>query len=129
MTYYCIAALIYMLGGGVLWFGILSKKPLFIFIGAAVELFGVVSSVIKHLIMLDKRKHRSVNHYDCLLQRWYTAVISVLFSLGCAIFWVAFLIKSEPALYIGIASHVLVIFTVFFDRADNKYSNARHRRQ
>ena len=119
MLYYTIGSLIFLFGGAALWLGILYMNLQMIVAGGIVYGFGIISFLICHLIKKDKAEHRHIVHYECLLQRWYAAVIAFAFIIGCAGFWIGAVFELKQLLYIGTISHVLLIFTVFFDSRGN----------
>lgn len=125
MLYYTLGSLIFLAGGAAFWLGILYENLPMTVAGGITIGFGLLSSLMSHLIKKDKAKHRHIVHYECLLQRWYTAVIAFAFIIGCAVFWIGAVYGHEQLICIGMISHFLLIFTVFFDSLGNRQRKKR----
>ena len=113
--YFTIGSLIFCVGGALLWIGIIYDMLQLIIVGAMVTLFDIISCIVSHNIKKDKDAHKNTNHYDCLLQRWYTATIAVIFYIGCSLLWIGLAFEWPQLTYVGIIFHALVLFTVIFD--------------
>ena len=125
--YYSIGSLIFCVGGALLWIGIIYDMLQLIIVGAMVTLFDIISCAVSHNIKKDKDAHKHINHYDCLLQRWYTAIIAVILYIGCSLLWIGWTFEWPQVIYVGIIFHALVIFTVIFDFNINKAGNRKHK--
>ena len=115
MFYFTASSLIFALGGAAFWIGLIYSNFEITIAGAIISFVNLATAIVCHLIQKDKQKHSHISHYDCLLQRWYTVVIALVFAIGCACFWIGITFGFKQVTYIGGIVHFVAAFTIYFD--------------